>query len=138
MLGCTWTYPAVVDEIGTARRDVADYAAANAVPEPPLADLKLAVSEAVTNAVLHGFRSTDPGTVTVSVAVKLGTVSVCVADDGQGMSPRTDSPGIGLGLPLMAEMADRLAIDAAKGGHGTEVRMAFDFAIADEVPPAAA
>ena len=40
------------------------------------------------------------------------------------MAPRTDSPGMGLGLSLMASESDRFEIRAAEGG-GTEVLLRF-------------
>ena len=50
---------------------------------------------------------------------------VRVLDDGRGMTPRTDSPGLGLGLTLMASMATRCDIREGPSGRGTEVRMVF-------------
>ena len=43
------------------------------------------------------------------------------------MAPRVDSPGLGVGLPVMAAIADALEIDTP-GGAGTLVRMTFDVA----------
>jgi serine/threonine-protein kinase RsbW/stage II sporulation protein AB (anti-sigma F factor) len=53
-------------------------------------------------------------------------VTVVVADDGVGMNPRADSPGMGLGLPLIGNLADKLQIAPAPSGRGTEVRMRFE------------
>ena len=47
-----------------------------------------------------------------------------VRDEGRGMVPRTDSPGLGLGLPLMAQVAQKLVIESAPQ-QGTEVTMDF-------------
>ena len=44
-------------------------------------------------------------------------VEVAVDDDGLGMRPRGDSPGVGLGLPLMGDLADRVEITSR--GPGT-------------------
>jgi serine/threonine-protein kinase RsbW/stage II sporulation protein AB (anti-sigma F factor) len=49
---------------------------------------------------------------------------VVVRDYGGGMRPRPDSPGLGLGLPLISSMADELQIEAAEGA-GTLLRMHF-------------
>ena len=49
---------------------------------------------------------------------------VVVADEGRGMLPRTDSPGLGLGLPLIAQMTQSLEVHDRQGG-GTEIRMSF-------------
>ncbi len=37
-------------------------------------------------------------------------VEIAVADDGVGLRPRADSPGVGLGMPLIADLADRFEI----------------------------
>jgi len=104
---------------------VSEYASAHAVPEPPLEDLRLALTEAMTNAVLHAYHRGEPGTITVSVEIEPGTVRVAVVDDGDGMRPRIDSPGLGLGMPLMSTLADDLDVSASPDGHGTAVRMRF-------------
>jgi anti-sigma regulatory factor (Ser/Thr protein kinase) len=92
-----------------------------------LADIKLAISEAVTNAVVHAFRCADqPGTVTVSVAVCTGDIAeITVSDDGMGLTPRSDSPGLGLGLPLLARLADQVDHRVPEGGKGCEIWMGF-------------
>ena len=52
-----------------------------------------------------------------------------VADDGDGLQPETDRPGLGLGLGLISQVCDEMAIVARSSG-GTEVRIRFDL-----VPP---
>ena len=47
-----------------------------------------------------------------------------VSDEGAGMRARADSPGMGLGLALIANACDELAVDAGADG-GTVVRMTF-------------
>jgi serine/threonine-protein kinase RsbW/stage II sporulation protein AB (anti-sigma F factor) len=49
------------------------------------------------------------------------------------MTPRPDSPGLGLGLPLMTRLADAVQISTHPEG-GTEVRMTFTVA-RDEPSP---
>ena len=51
------------------------------------------------------------------------------------MLPRTDSPGLGLGLPLIAQMTESLEVHDRAGG-GTEIRMAFALAAAEHRPSA--
>ena len=82
------------------------------------------VSEAVTNAVLHAYRDRDqPGTVHVSASLDDHGVRIAVDDDGLGMRPRVDSPGVGLGLPLMGDLADRLEV--CSRGPGTRIAARF-------------
>jgi serine/threonine-protein kinase RsbW/stage II sporulation protein AB (anti-sigma F factor) len=100
------------------------------VPESRVDSVRLAVSEAVTNAVVHAFRlRAQPGMVVVSVTVDDGKwIEVRVTDDGDGMAPRDDSPGPGLGLPLIHDLADRVEHRAPPAGPGTELSMRFGFA----------
>ena len=47
-----------------------------------------------------------------------------VTDDGRGMQPRTDSPGLGLGLPTIGRLAALVDLREPPGG-GTELTMTF-------------
>ena len=91
--------------------------------EPTTRRVALAVSEAVTNAVLHAFPG-EPGCVEASISRQDDQLEVVVADDGQGLQSRSDSPGLGMGLGIIAEVTERLAIDA-RPGRGTRVLMGF-------------
>jgi signal transduction histidine kinase len=93
----------------------------------------LAISEVLTNAVLHAFRTQDlPGTVTVTIDVTSDQlVEAVVRDDGMGMSSRGDSPGLGLGLALIASVADTVEQRLAADGVGFELWMASASAAPD-------
>jgi anti-sigma regulatory factor (Ser/Thr protein kinase) len=86
-------------------------------------DVKLAVSEAVTNAVQHAYRDREPGDVWGIAHIEQGQLRIVIADSGIGMTPRTDSPGLGLGLPLISQLADSIQVRSA--GDGTEIHMTF-------------
>ena len=88
--------------------------------------MTLAVSEAVTNAIIHAFVGRERGRVAITAEAGEGCVLVRVLDDGRGMTPHPESPGLGLGLTMMASMATRCDIREAPSGDGTEVRLAFD------------
>jgi len=92
--------------------------------DPPLNDIGLAVSEAVTNVVQHAYTETAAGEFRVAVNVGDEEISVLIEDDGAGMRPRPDSPGLGLGLPLIATLAERVDTQAFDGG-GTRLCMWF-------------
>ena len=111
--------------VGEVRRGLADFARAHGASEDALDNLSLAVSEATTNAVIHAFVGLPPGRVSVIAEPGEACVLVRVVDDGRGMTPRADSPGLGLGLTMMASMATRCDIREGPSGRGTEVRMAF-------------
>lgn len=109
---------------------VVDFAVAHGVPDPPLAALRLAASEAITNAVMHAYREHDtPGFVsaTVDVDARAGRVTLLVVDEGLGMHPRSDSPGLGLGVPLISMIATEVRVQRLNDGRGTQVFMAFAF-----------
>lgn len=89
-------------------------------------DVKIAVSEAVGNVVVHAYRDGPPGTVEIAASVENGKLVITVADHGVGMSPHPGSPGLGFGLPLIGQVVEDLHVDA--GPHGTRVAMAFPLA----------
>ena len=115
--------PAVVAEL---RRGVAEFALAHGASEDAINNMTLAVSEAVTNAIIHAFVGRERGRVALTAEAGEGCVLVRVLDDGRGMTPHPESPGLGLGLTMMASMATRCDIREGPAGEGTEVRLAFD------------
>ena len=122
--------PAIPASVTALRHAVTDFIVAAGVGEPVVTGVKLAVSEAVTNAVVHAYVGAErPGEVRVLASVDDGEVLVTVSDDGCGMVPRLDSPGLGVGLPFIAHTADTLDIEHNAGG-GTQLRMSFRLAVA--------
>lgn len=121
----TWSGPAHPRTIAQLRRSVAEFAATGGFHGDRLDDLRTCVSEAVTNAVVHGYRDgRAPGTIEVRAAFIAEGLEVVVADDGVGYAPRTDSPGLGMGMLTIETFATSLALDAPRGG-GTTLRMLF-------------
>ena len=126
------TLPAVPASVPVLRAAVADFVVAAGVGEDHVDAVKLAVSEAVTNAVMHAYVDADePGEVRVVTSLREGEIHVVVSDDGIGMMPRLDSPGLGVGLPFIADTADTLDISSSPRG-GAHLRMTF--ALAPAVP----
>jgi serine/threonine-protein kinase RsbW/stage II sporulation protein AB (anti-sigma F factor) len=115
---------AVPASVPVLRSAVAAFARASGVREPLLSSVKLAVSEAVTNAVLHAYVGLRPGPVRLHAWLEEDRLLVEVSDDGAGMMPRLDSPGLGVGLPFIADTADALDISASPRG-GAQLRMTF-------------
>ncbi|SRR5436190_19951405 len=93
------------------------------VDDDVIADIALAVTEACTNAVVHAYRD-GRGTIQVTASHVDGALEVAVRDHGGGMSPRVDTPGLGVGLPVIAAIAESVEIGSPPDG-GTEVRMHF-------------
>jgi anti-sigma regulatory factor (Ser/Thr protein kinase) len=130
------TYPAVVESVPRARASVARWLRALGTDEVLEGDVALAVFEACTNAVVHGHRNGTEGSFRIVVRGGEDLVRVTVIDDGCGMAPRPDSPGLGLGLPLMAALSDSLRVRSTAGGTGTVVSMTFTAAGARARTPA--
>ncbi len=124
-IGLEASFAASAPQVAAIRRAVADVATRGGADPDTLVRIGLAVSEAATNAVLHAYRVPGmSGAIHVTACAIGGMLDVCVRDDGVGMSPRTDSPGLGLGLCLMAHESDHLEIAALTAG-GTQVSLRF-------------
>ena len=117
------SFPAVPESVPRARRAVTELASDAGADQEQLDAIRLAISEALTNAVLHAY-SGSPGLVHVRAVLEAGGLSVVVADDGAGLHARLDRRRMGLGLALIAEMAQEVAIQHRPAG-GTELRMRF-------------
>jgi serine/threonine-protein kinase RsbW len=118
------SYAADPESVGRARSDLARFAAAAGANTALVDDVRLAVSEAVTNAVLHGYRG-SPGRVQIAAGATDQELWIVVCDAGCGMQLSTDRPGLGLGLGLIAQVTDHMTIVPRPAG-GTELRMRFD------------
>jgi anti-sigma regulatory factor (Ser/Thr protein kinase) len=118
---------ATPDSVRWARDLIAEFATRAGVAEARLEDIRLLVSEAVTNAVLHAYGN-PPGDVHVIAAVASGELWLVIADDGQGMRTQPgETGGLGLGLALMARLSNDLTIGTRSSG-GVELCMRFDLA----------
>jgi anti-sigma regulatory factor (Ser/Thr protein kinase) len=117
------TYTAEPGSVPLARSALREFALAAGASQQQVDSVRLAGSEAVTNAVVHAYRD-RPGEIYVTAAVVSDGLWVLIADDGCGMEPRADCPGLGLGLGLISQVSDELAIVPRASG-GTEVRMRF-------------
>jgi serine/threonine-protein kinase RsbW/stage II sporulation protein AB (anti-sigma F factor) len=117
------SYPAVRETVPAVRRAVASVAQAAGAPANQLDSVRLAVSEAVTNAVIHAYRGCT-GQIHVTAAIASGELWVLVADDGCGFQSPSPQPGQGWGLALIAGAADSFEI-ATRSNGGTELRMQF-------------
>lgn len=118
------TFPATVPAARAIRVKIGAMAARYGLSEERVWAVRLAVSEAATNAIQHAYRGSQCGMIAAAAWVDDGHLRIVIADEGLGMTPRTDSPGLGLGLPLIAALADTMAVVCRDQG-GTEIHMAF-------------
>ena len=97
-----------------------------------LADVKTAVSEAVTNSIIHGYANSS-GTVYMECTIDENTITVTVKDNGKGienikqaMEPmfttNTDGERSGMGFTVMETFMDRVGVDSIPG-VGTKVTL---------------
>lgn len=98
-----------------------------------VADLKCAVSEAVTNCIVHGYRG-DVGLIYISVTLfEDRSVTVVIRDRGCGIpdvklarqplyTTNTDGERSGMGFSVMETFTDRLFV-SSRIGKGTRVIM---------------
>lgn len=100
-----------------------ELAARAGASERAIEAIRLAISEAVTNAVRYAYEGVA-GPIHLCAAVSERGLTVTVADEGRGVRPHLDRQGLGLGLALIADAADRVAI-AKRSGGGTELQMLF-------------
>lgn len=116
--------PARAENVAVVRHAFGGFAEVLTVDEQTLADIKLAVTEACTNVVIHAYERDDVGDLEVDATIDDQLLTVVIRDRGRGILPRPDSPGLGLGLPLIATLAETLEL-GTDGTEHTEVRMTF-------------
>jgi stage II sporulation protein AB (anti-sigma F factor) len=121
--GFSESYPAVPGSVRQARDATAAFAAHAGATVRAIDAVRLAASEAVTNAVVHAYDE-ESGRINVAAWPVGGELWLLVADHGHGLRPRCDRLGLGLGLGLMAQVSDSFAI-ANRPGGGTVLRMRF-------------
>jgi anti-sigma regulatory factor (Ser/Thr protein kinase) len=124
---------AVPESVPKARRAVCAVARANGASEEDLERIALAVSEAVTNAIVHAYGGGDGGQVQVMAAATEGELSVLVSDDGCGLGAADESRGLGLGMGVIELSADSLTITTRSSG-GTLLEMRFSLSAAEPAP----
>src|ERR1700742_2427498 len=127
------TYEASPRSVAEARTKLADFAATVGAAPSQGDAVRCAASEAITNSVLHAYRG-GPGLIYVNAAVASQELWILISDDGCGLKPRADRPGLGLGLGLISEVSDDFAIVSRATG-GTEVRIRFNLVTADAPMP---
>jgi serine/threonine-protein kinase RsbW len=106
-------------QIALLRKDLRGWLASHAVDEESAHAVLLACSEAVANAIEHGYRDDPFGVVEVAATVTPTAVEVRVADRGTWRTARGDVSR-GRGLQLIRQLMDSVALDR---GAGTTVNM---------------
>lgn len=99
-----------------------------------LTEIKTAVSEAVSNAIIHAYKEDEDGLVTLECFVEEGgKVTIIVSDKGVGIedvnlareplyTSRPSEERSGMGFTVMESFMDKLEVESAPG-EGTRVTM---------------
>jgi anti-sigma regulatory factor (Ser/Thr protein kinase) len=116
--------PARAENVAVVRHALGALGETLDVDSRTLSDIKLAITEACTNVVVHAYNGNE-GPMEVAASLEPGdTLTVVVRDNGRGIAPRADTPGLGLGLPLIATLSESVELSRNQDDQ-TEVRMTF-------------
>ena len=121
--------PAKAEYITLCRLALAGLARICDLGEDTLAELKLALTEAVSNSVRHAYGPAGAGHVDVTYELSPDRVSIEVVDDGDGFDP-DEAPSFdgdelsegGLGIAIIRSIADEFEIESAPGRRGSRLR----------------
>lgn len=102
-----------------------------------IADIKTAVSEAVTNSIIHGYENYEKGIIKIESIIFGREVSITIIDFGKGIeniekareplyTSRPDLERSGMGFTVMESFMDNLEVESEKG-KGTKIVMKKKF-----------
>ncbi|WP_035270452.1 anti-sigma F factor [Desulfitibacter alkalitolerans] len=119
------------ENVGLARVAVASFAAQDDLTLNELEEIKVAVSEAVSNSIIHGYDNSEKGIIKVTIIRYEDRMEIEVTDEGKGIEDvdqavqpafSTDPERMGLGFVFMGSFMDTLIVNS-KPGSGTQVIM---------------
>ena len=116
---------------GFARVAVAAFVAQLDPTIDEINDVKTAVSEAVTNSIIHGYENREDGLIRIEAEINESEITIAIIDKGigiddigQAMEPlytsRPDLERSGMGFTVMETFMDNLEVESEKG-IGTKV-----------------
>jgi serine/threonine-protein kinase RsbW len=120
--------PARAEYIALARLALSGLADIASLSEEQVADLKLALTEAVSNSVRHAYAD-GSGFVSISYELSGSALGIEVVDDGAGFDPERP-PALegeeltegGLGIAIIRTIADEFEIQSQPGARGSRLR----------------
>jgi serine/threonine-protein kinase RsbW len=121
------TIPAKAEYITLVRLALSGLSRLRPFSEETLGDLKLAVTEACSNSVRHGYGN-GSGTVEVVYELQPDRLVIEVADDGPGFDLEGDRPDAenlaegGLGIAIIKAVSDEFEAGKRSGDHGSRLR----------------
>ena len=125
----TLRIPAKAEYITLCRLALTGLAQLRDIGEDTMADLKLALTEAVSNSVRHAYGEKGDGHVDITYELRPDRLDIQVVDDGDGFDP-DEKPSLedeelsegGLGIAIIRTIADEFEIDSKPGARGSRLR----------------
>ena len=127
----TLRIPAKPEYVALCRLALTGLSQVRAIGDDTMADLKLALTEAVSNSVRHAYGSSGGGHVDVTYELAAARLGIEVVDDGEGFDP-DEPPSFegeelsegGLGIAIIRTIADEFEIQSSPGQRGSRLRFA--------------
>ncbi|MDE3025149.1 MAG: ATP-binding protein [Acidobacteriota bacterium] len=121
--------PAKPEYIALGRLALTGLAQARRLDSDTVADLKLALTEAVSNSVRHAYDGEGEGQVEIRYELRADRITVEIVDDGAGFDPE-EAPSFageelsegGLGIAIIRTLADDVEIESRPGVRGSRLR----------------
>src|SRR5260370_20210503 len=121
--------PAKAEYITLGRFALTGIAQLREIGDDTMADLKLAVTEAVSNSVRHAYGEDGDGHVDITYRLEPDRLRIEVVDDGNGFDP-DEAPALdgeelsegGLGIAIIRTIADEFEIQSSPGARGSRLR----------------
>ena len=110
------------ENLALARLALAGVGGIAGADDGDVADLKLAVTEACTNAILHAYSDGNGGELVVRYRLGSSGVEIEVEDDGIGFDPsdplaeESERDGQGMGLMIIRSLTDSIEIESDPSG----------------------
>ena len=127
----TLRIPAKAEYITLCRLALSGLAQVREIGDEAMAELKLALTEAVSNSVRHAYGPDGEGHVDITYELAPGRLGIEVVDDGEGFDP-DEAPSFdgdelsegGLGIAIIRSIADEFEIQSAPGVRGSRLSFA--------------
>src|SRR5947209_6468011 len=121
--------PAKAEYITLCRLALTGLAQLRDIADDTMADLKLALTEAVSNSVRHAYEEHGNGHVDITYRLLPDRLGIEVVDDGNGFDPN-EKPSLeeeelsegGLGIAIIKTIADEFEIQSQPGARGSRLR----------------
>lgn len=134
-------FQSLAENVSFARSCVGAFASQLECTLDDIEEIKLVVSEAVSNSIIHAYDNQENQKIEIMVSIlDMGTLEIIVKDYGKGIEDieqvlkptySTDPGRMGLGFTFMKSFMDELEI-ISQPGEGTSVRLKRNFLAVDE------